>query len=258
MTPDFIAIDVHTHINHGSRFDSRGWKVGMSISDLSWLKRMNEAAGIDKMICSTFASVMTTKVVEEENEYLFQLACEEENLYQWVVIDPCNANTFRQAERMLRNGKCVGIKLHPPMHKYKLYDYGDEIAAFASEREAIVLIHPEADADYILPLANKYPKVTFIMAHMEAVDYANAIEFAVNKNVYVDTSGSASTYNSGVEYVVDRVGSDRILFGTDTYAAGFQRGRIEYALIAEQDKQNILRYNAERLFAKYFQQITVS
>ena len=44
------------------------------------------------------------------------------------------------------------------------------------------------------------------------------------------------------------VGFERILFGTDTYAAGFQRGRIEYALIPDEDKANILRNNALRLF----------
>jgi len=41
---------------------------------------------------------------------------------------------------------------------------------------------------------------------------------------------------------------EKILFGTDTYAVGFQRGRIEYAMISERDKQNILRYNALKLF----------
>ncbi len=44
---------------------------------------------------------------------------------------------------------------------------------------------------------------------------------------------------------------DRILFGTDTYAAGAQKGRIEYALISKDDKENILWKNAEKLFEKY-------
>jgi predicted TIM-barrel fold metal-dependent hydrolase len=70
--------------------------------------------------------------------------------------------------------------------------------------------------------------------------------------VYVDTSGIASSRNKGIETVVEKVGSERILFGTDTYASGFQRGRIEYALIDEIHKENILRNNALRLFAKKF------
>ena len=54
-----------------------------------------------------------------------------------------------------------------------------------------------------------------------------------------------------IEYAVERCGLEYIMFGTDTYAAGFQRGRIEYAMISDKDKENILRHNAERLFGLY-------
>jgi predicted TIM-barrel fold metal-dependent hydrolase len=66
----------------------------------------------------------------------------------------------------------------------------------------------------------------------------------------LDTFGAASTRNKIVEYEVEKIGSERILFGTDTYASGFQRGRIEYALITDDDKMNILLNNAAKLFAK--------
>lgn len=247
------AIDTHTHINHGSKFDSLPDSIIYDAS-LEYLKKMNKASNIEVMFCSTFSSVLSTKEIEKENQFMFELAGKTDNLYQWVVIDPRNERTFRQAEMMLHTLKCVGVKLHPPHHKYTLDEYGDEIFSFAAEHGAIVQIHPEKDADYILNMANKYPDVTFIMAHMGSYgesSYADAIEFAKNKNVYVDTSGIASSTNKGIEYVVNRVGSEHILFGTDTYAAGFQRGRIEYALISEQDKDNILRYNAERLFGEF-------
>lgn len=247
------AIDVHTHINTGSKFDSSPESLLYDAS-LEYLMRMNKSAGIDKMFCSTFSSVLSCEEVEKENQLLYELSQNMDNLYQWVVIDPRNERTFSQAKIMLHTPKCVGIKLHPPCHNYTLDEYGDKIFSFASEHKVIVLIHPEKNADYILSMANKYPDVTFIMAHMGSFDessYADAIEFAKNKNVYVDTSGIASSKNKGLEYVVGRCGSDRILFGTDTYAAGFQKGRIEYALISEQDKDNVLRYNAERLFRKF-------
>ncbi len=92
------------------------------------------------------------------------------------------------------------------------------------------------------------------MAHMgsrdDDADY-RAIKYAENNNVYLDTSGRASTQNRVIERVVEQVSSERIMFGTDTYAGGFQRGRIEYAMISDKDKANILRYNAKRLFAKF-------
>lgn len=241
-----IAIDAHTHINHGSPYDTKVNEV--YTADLEQLIKLNDGAGIGKMLCSTFASVLSDQDIEAENEYMYQLSKEVERLYQWVVIDPRNDNTFLQADRMLKSEKCVGIKLHPPYHGYSLLEYGDKMFSYASEKEAIVQIHPETNPVYLLPLADKYPKVTFLVAHLGTAGFVDAIEQARNRNIYTDTSGSASTNNLVVEYAVRRVGSEHILFGTDTYSPGFQRGRIEYALISDKDKENILKNNAERLF----------
>lgn len=240
------AIDSHTHVNHGSMRDSSEGEC--YTAHLDKLLKMNEAANIGKMFCSTFASVLNSECIEEENEYMFQLAQKVDCLYQWVVIDPRNDKTFKQAERMLEDSKCVGIKLHPVYHKYSLEEYGDKVFSFASEHHAIVLIHPEKAADYILPFADRYSNVRFIMAHLGNKSYVDAIANAKNGNVYTDTSGMASSQNMVIEYAVERVGAEHILFGTDTYAAGFQRGRVEYALISQQEKENILRNNIEKLF----------
>ena len=253
MIKDVIAIDSHTHINHGSRFDSSP-EDKFYDATLEYLTKLNRACNIDKMLCSTFSSVLRTEDVEEENEYMLGLSQKVDHLYQWVVIDPRNKNTYAQADRMLDSAKCVGIKLHPPCHGYSFEEFGDELCSFADARRAIVQIHPENAPDYILPFANKYKNATFIMAHMGTHPQGNenAISNAEYGNVYVDTSGIASSRNKGIETVVEKVGSERILFGTDTYASGFQRGRIEYALIDEIHKENILRNNALRLFAKKF------
>ena len=250
MIKDILAIDTHTHINHGSKYDSEPLSK-LYTATIENLILINNAANIDKMFCSTFSSVLSTKEIEKENDFMFELSLEIPNLYQWVVIDPNNKNTFKQAEKMILSNKCVGIKLHPVCHEYSLIEHSDKIFSFASEYSAIVQIHPETDADYILPVADKYEKVKFIMAHMGSFSdesYANAIEYAKYQNVYADTSGIASSKNMGIEYVVGRVGSEHILFGTDTYAAGMQRGRIEYALISDADKKNILYNNANKLF----------
>ncbi len=244
--PKLLAIDTHMHINHGSRFDTP--VTVLDTVNLDDLARISDAACIGKMFCSTFASVMNTEDVEAENNYLFALAQRYERLYQWVVIDPRNDRTFEQADRMLGHGKCVGIKLHPSNHCYTLAEYGDKLFSFSSAHHAIVQIHPESPASTALPFADRYPETSFILAHLSSVEHVDAIANSKHGNVYVDTSGIASSKNHVVEYAVGRVGSERILFGTDTYAAGFQRGRIEYAQISDTDKENILVNNAVRLF----------
>ncbi len=242
------AIDVHSHLNHGSPFDSKPGDL-IYKADIDHLRRQNKAAGIEAMFCSTFASVLNCETVVGENEYMASVAAGNSDVRQWTVIDPRIKGSFSQAEKALVAKYCVGIKLHPPCHGYSLDDFGDEIFSFASDLSAIVLIHPEREATYILPFADRYPKVRFIMAHLGNTSYADAITGAKNGNVYTDTSGIASSKNNVLEYTVEKAGSSHILFGTDTYAAGFQRGRIAYSPISEKDKLSILRYNAEKLFA---------
>ncbi len=52
-----------------------------------------------------------------------------------------------------------------------------------------------------------------------------------------------------VEWAVEEIGADRILYGTDTplYSAEMQRARIDHAEISEADKKLILRDNAVTL-----------
>ncbi len=241
------AVDSHTHINHNSPYDSTQNEIYTAYLDD--LRLINNAAHINTMLCSTFASVLNPDCILKENEYLFDLCNKYDWLYQWVVIDPRIPNTFKQAKDILINKKCVGIKLHPLYHKYSFKEYAEELCSFASQYNAVMLIHSDIQniVEYV-EFANQYPNVKFIMAHLGNTSYVDAIKQARFENIYTDTSGIASSNNQIVEYAVKHIGSEHILFGTDTYAAGFQRGRIEYALISEKDKENILCNNAKTIF----------
>ena len=52
-----------------------------------------------------------------------------------------------------------------------------------------------------------------------------------------------------IEWAVNEVGVDRILFGTDTplYSTAMQRARIDKADLSDQDKRKILRDSAVAL-----------
>lgn len=243
------AIDSHVHFEHFPKE-----KNEMHTNILENICKIAHAANVEKLFFSTLEAVSNPAMVESENEYLWDLSQKMDAVYQWVVIDPRNDHTFLQAKTMLNHGKCVGIKLHPKEHDYTLAEFGDKIFSFASDFGARVQIHPEENATWILPYADRYPDVTFIVAHNGSWlgrAYADAMEQAKHGNVYTDTSGMASIANQAIEYTVKRVGSEKILYGSDGYAAGFQRGRIDYALISDLDKANILRNNAERLFAEF-------
>lgn len=244
-----LAIDIHSHYNHGARHDTAADRK-LYNPTLDYLQKVYDELGIVAACCSTFAGVLSAEDVAEENEYAFQRAREISWLYQWVVIEPRCDETFQQAYRMLKTEKCVGIKLHPPCHGYSILDYGDKIFSFAAENRAVVQIHPETQALHLLPFADRYPDMKLIIAHLGSVEHIEAICQARHKNIYVDTSGVASSNNAVIEYAVSRAGSDHILFGTDTYSAAFRRGRIEGALIPREDKISILQKNALNLLGE--------
>ncbi|PWM45887.1 MAG: hypothetical protein DBX47_03470 [Clostridiales bacterium] len=244
---NLIAIDAHSHFNHGARHDPPESEIYRC--DLEFLRRGYDAANIGQVCLSTFASVMSPEDTAEENEYLYDLVQKTQWLYQWVVIDPRQEKTFEQAKQMLKSKKCVGIKLDAPCHGYSIAEYGDKIFSFACENGAVVKMCPQC-MELLPDFADKYPDLRLIVAHLGSVMHVDIIEKAKYGNIYTDTSGCASSNNNVVEYAISRVGSDRILFGTDTYAAGFQRGRIEYAPISYEDKVKILRTNVLKLIPK--------
>lgn len=247
--PEILAIDTHSHINTDTPFDNE--ESDAYCAHWDYLAQVNSAAGVELTFVSSFAAVKDPPSILDENARLAELCQSERRLRQWVVVDPRIEDTLRQARALLGSPHCVGIKLHPPYHGYSVLEYGEPVFSLAAELGVPVLIHPEACATHILPFADKYPTATFIMAHLSgsSEDHIAAIERAKNSNVYTDVATVSSIKNRGLENAVSLVGSERILFGTDTYAAGFIRGRVEYALISELDKQNILRNNAARLFA---------
>lgn len=252
---EIYAIDTHCHIHYAPVETLRPIKLTDVMQEgpyytAYWdtLSKIAEAAKISTVFASPFEALTGREDTVQANEDMFVMVQSIPNLYQWVVIDPQNERTFEQADRMLKSRKCVGIKIHPVMHEYSLEDYGEKIFSFAEKYSAVVQIHPPKAADVILPFADAFPDVTFIMAHLGGVHHVDAIRNAKHRNVYTDTSGKASLRNMLIEYAVSQIGSDRILFGTDTYAAGSQRGRIEFSMISRQDKENILLNNAKRLF----------
>ncbi len=248
------AIDVHIHCNHGVPYDSiQTHPVYLHDNySIEFLEKTNLAANVEAMFCSTYASVLSDKAdVVNENVFMQKTAQERSAWYQWVVIDPLIPETLTQAREMLKGDKCVGIKLLPSCHRYKLLDHADEIFTIAEEFGAFVEIHPEMPPTYLIPVADKYPHAKLIAAHLCGTGYAEAILGAKHGNIYTDTSGSASRYNHVLEYLVEKGCTERIFYGSDTYAVSFQRGRVEYALIPDEVKYAILRGNALREFKNF-------
>lgn len=166
--------------------------------------------------------------------------------------------TYEQADRYLSHPRCKGIKIHPHAHAYEITEHGAPIFAFAAERDALILTHSGDPGSYpedFLPFINKYPNVKLILAHLGNSDdggvarQVDAINASKHDNVWVDTSSARSLFAGIIEWAVEEIGSERILFGTDTplYWAASQKVRIETAEIDQVHKEAILYRNAAAL-----------
>ncbi|MBL7199352.1 MAG: amidohydrolase [Anaerolineae bacterium] len=152
------------------------------------------------------------------------------------------------------------IKLHPAIVEYPISGPAYEpVWRFASERGAIVLSHtwggaPTCSPCHFEPLARAHPDVTYLLGHSGGVPvgFREAIEVAQTcPNVYLDIC--CSTMSSvWLERIVNEVGSDRVLFGTDmpfldpTYLVG----RLACAALSDADKRRVFGQNAETLYAR--------
>ena len=197
------------------------------------------------MACCSFASCISDTDIYNENLHCEQVCSADDFFYQWVVVDPRKPETVKQAEKMLKSKRVLGVKIHSVYHGYPFVDYADEVFAFASENKTTVLMHPDEPIKTAI-IANKYKNTRLILAHLGDVEHVEAVLSA--DNVFVDTSGNASSRNNIIEYAVERIGANKILFGTDTYSCAFQKGRILLADITDEDKEKILYKNAQRLF----------
>jgi predicted TIM-barrel fold metal-dependent hydrolase len=180
-------------------------------------------------------------------------------LKQYVVIDPRRAETYLQAEAMLAQPQCAGIKIHPEEHGYPIREHAQAIFEFAARHRAVVLTHSSEQnslaADFS-PWADAFPEMRLILAHIgcgwdgDLTHQVRAIQQSRHGNVFADTSSARSIVPGLIEWAVREVGPERVLFGTDTplYHTGMQRARIDNADLPDEAKRLILRDNAVRLF----------
>jgi predicted TIM-barrel fold metal-dependent hydrolase len=192
------------------------------------------------------------------NEDAVAAAEQQDDIRFWVVIDPLRTETYEQADRLLAHPRCKGIKIHPHAHAYEISQHGEALFAFAAARKALVLTHsgdPGSYPEHFLPFVDRYPEVNLILAHLGNSDdgsvarQVDAIKAARQGNVWVDTSSARSMFSGLIEWAVEEIGHERILFGTDTplYWSATQKARIETADIDEEAKAAILYRNAARL-----------
>jgi len=154
----------------------------------------------------------------------------------------------------VRDWGCRGIKLHPA--HYTLYPYGPEtvkLARRAGELGLPILFHC-GDEIMCLPyqidrLALQCPETTIILAHIGGFfSGESALNVAERrKNILVDTS--EVPFPEMVRKAVDRLGIEKVLWGTDAPCCDIlhEIKKIELAGLNEKQQQLIFAENYAHL-----------
>jgi uncharacterized protein len=145
------------------------------------------------------------------------------------------------------------IKFHPGLHKYPVTgEHYKPLWDYANQTRAIVLVHtwdsdPNCGPLLFPSIARAHPKARILLGHSGVTwrGYMQSIEAAeAAPNLYLELCGSQN-HRLILEKCVDRVGAERILFGSDLpfLEASMTLGRVLTARIPDAAKELILRHN---------------
>lgn len=262
---DIQAIDVHAHYGTYIRDSSPPLVNDFATGDAETVVARARQANVRTTIVSPLSGLIPRGAADTVagNREAAEIVRATEGLLQYVIANPLQRETFSQVDDMLAQPHCVGIKIHPEEHLYPIVEHGDALFALAAKHDAIVLAHsgdPNSWPIDFVPFANTYPNVKLILAHLgngggaagDPTLQVRAIEASKHGNVFTDTSSARSMMPGLIEWAVCEIGSEKIMFGTDSplYSTAMQRARIDSAGISDEDKRQILCENAERLLGE--------
>jgi len=197
-------------------------------------------------------------VFHPDNEYVRTVVESIPEAYALVWANPRLPGYLEEAERFLEHPKFLGMKLHPLIDGYHPNDPAVHplMELLVDCGGLPVLIHC-GHPIFTLPwsieeLAVAFPGVKVIIGHMGHgnVVYINAsIDVAArNPSVYLETSGMPM--HTKIKEAVDRIGSDRVLYGSDApfHHPAVEILRVQVSGLEPDLLDRVLRTNGRALF----------
>lgn len=247
-------IDVHAHLGVCNQ---RPW---LGTRDLSRVLDRAAAVGVDLSILSHADALYDSeRCWKSANLKLFRECEKRPDALMWWVVDPRSRRSIDLFENHAAHPKVMGMKIGPTYHHYRFTRYARSVFELAARTGQAILTHCGQANDLpsaMIPWANRYPRVRFIMAH-----YGNCHNFQGHLDAmvkcsspacFVDTSSAVSINCNFIEKGVRRLGVARFFFGTDSplYSTAAQLARILEADLSPGEKQAILGDNARKFLLK--------
>ena len=255
------AIDVHGHCGAYRGYDGLAAKLMNAPAEVVARRAAECAIGLTVVSeLSAFDPSPEEKVdVDAANARAVSSVEPIDTLRFYAVLNPLSDGWETNTARLLQHPKCVGVKLHPRWNYWRVDEYGDRVFGFLNEHKALTLTHTGNEGNdplEFVPFANKYSGLRMILAHIGHDEelrrrdrQIEAVKRCTQGNVWADTSSSNSILARLIEFAVEEIGAERVLFGTDTplYFAATHKARVAYAEISDEAKRKILHDNAAEL-----------
>lgn len=242
---DFEIIDVHVHYGASS-----GYRLGAP--DADGIVHTMDRLGMDLCCCCGNSAASDWQYINENlakgmDKYPGKLK-------GYVVANPYYEEFdpdfwFKRSPGFigLKILACVqgGIPIDDPRF--------DRFYAYADKHSLPVLIHTwvASEVNQAMHVAEQYPNARLIIAHagLTNLPAKQAVIEGMKKydNVVIDTAIS-ETYDGALEWIVDKVGADRVLYGSDfiTFECSHILGRVAMSKLTDAEKEKIFSRNARQ------------
>lgn len=248
-------IDMHSHI----------WMWDIEMTTKRLIKAV-ETYGISKTFVSTLSTASPdAETVDAMNGETYRLMKRYPQYAEgYVYISPEHKNSLDVLKKGIEEQGMCGVKVwvsekcdSDKMNSLceKIIDYNVPILIHALKKSQGVAPPNESNSHNIRKLALRYPEMKIIMAHVDGNCYYGVPNVRDLKNVYVDISGRGNREGE-LEYIVENLGEDRVLFGTDLSESSFcsPYSAVVSSELPDSVKQKILCENTLRVFDTKFRQ----
>lgn len=254
-----MIVDCHIHLSSpGCRFNREDVESCLGLADragidhMVYLFNLQDSGGYDPAPDDILRSNDLGMTLVQQHPDRFSSFC---------YLNPAHNEGFLldEIERCIAQGPCAGIKLWVSV---KADDTRlDPIMERAAALHIPILHHAwykatgyalnESTPAEVSTLAGRHLDVPIIMAHLGGGGWRGVLDVKEYPNVLVDTSG-AQPQAGLVEYAVEQLGAERVVFGSDWPIRDFavQRARIDGANLTDHQKIVILGENMAHLLAR--------
>ncbi len=245
---DIEIIDAHNHMGHFREFN-------IPQNSAEGMLESMDSLGIDKCMVTHHAAAIGPDFKFGNDQVIEAVKRYPDRFMGYVTINPHYPEEIvEELDRCFSVEGMKAIKVHPEYHQCSIDDSNyQDVYEYADANKLPVLSHVWglSQVEIINNLAKKYPNAIFIMGHGGAK--AKAMEYAIEvmkkrENTVIDIAISASPQGN-IEWLVDQIGSKRLLFGSDMpfYDPSFTFGRLALADISDEEKKDIFARNIKRI-----------